>query len=398
MSAASAKGRYPSRPEVGMRSYRAFSVVRRGHVCCAGGVWALLGLAGACGKASRSEPAKPANTSGKAGTAGGKGGGGAAQSGGAGGEKAGQAGKGNAGAGGASAGTASTGGAAGKGGAGGTDAGAPGIAGRAAAGEAGEPSGSGGGAGAPSLGPLDPLVQAFCATARTCCEAAGMPVGSLEACESAFLGQTDIDSMIERGTVTLDETALSACVSAYAAAGDSCEWTAVHAACHGILKGTLSDDQPCSDAAECDRSTGPKLCLKLQNAANPDLGTCVTPERATEGEACLGTCALDTNCSASVSNPDESVPTALCHEADELFCRFGYGCAPLVDDGETCEAAESCGSDGVCLSTCEPRAESGESCVAIFDCAKTLTCESGYCAPQPVADSYTCSGHPPFID
>jgi hypothetical protein len=225
-----------------------------------------------------------------------------------------------------------------------------------------------------------------------------MPLGSLEACEAAFRGQTDVMALLEKGTVTVDEAKLSACVAAYATAGDSCEWTAVHSACHGVLVGTLADGEPCTDAFECDRSTGPKFCLMLQDASNPEVGTCVSPARANADAPCLTTCAPDANCSSTVSNPDASVPTALCFESDGLYCRYGYGCALLVDDGESCDSGDACGSDGQCLSTCGPRAADGEECVAIFDCAKNLTCDAGHCAPEPVANSYTCSGHPPFID
>jgi hypothetical protein len=365
----------------------------------AGAVGVTLVVVGACGSSSRSETPTPSSTGGMAVTAGGSSGRGGSSGGGSAGAKGGQAGVSNSGTGGASGAGMGAGGTAGRGMAGsGADGGTPAAAGRSAAGEGGAASGSGGSAGEPSTSPLDAYVQAFCETARTCCEAASMPLGPLEACETAFRGQTNVFELLEKGTVTLDEAKLSACVAAYATAGDSCEWTAVHAACHGIVVGTLADGEPCTDAFECDRSAGPKYCLKLQDASNPDVGTCVSPPRASADDPCIGTCAPDTDCSSTASSPDASVPTALCYEADGLFCRYGYGCQALVDDGETCDSGDVCGSDGQCLSTCQPRAAEGEECIAIFDCAKNLTCDAGHCAPEPVASSYTCSGHPPFVN
>jgi hypothetical protein len=263
-------------------------------------------------------------------------------------------------------------------------------------GNGGEPESSGG-QGGEGAGPLEPFVRAFCETARTCCEAAGMPLGALTVCETAFSGQYEVERFIAQGTVTVDTAALAACVAAYASSRASCKWSAVYAGCEGFLRGTVTDGQPCTEVVECDRNNGPKICLKLQDSADPNVGTCMTPAHAANGEACLAGCALDTDCSSTASNPDASLTTALCFEADGRFCRPGYGCEPIVEDGASCDSTEACGSGSMCSSSCQPLKADGESCQFIFDCEKHLTCDMGSCAAEPVASEYTCSGHPPFV-
>jgi len=262
--------------------------------------------------------------------------------------------------------------------------------------EQGGEAGSGGDRGVHE-GPLAPFIEAFCETARTCCDTAGFPEGALSACEAGFASHYDAVTSIEDGTVTVDTAALSACVAAYAQAGESCSWTAVFTDCPAMLLGTAADGEPCRSVFECDRSDGPKICLKLQDSAEPEVGVCVAPERAGADEPCGGSCAEGSDCSLNVSNPDASIPTAFCHESDGLFCNFGYGCAPLVEDGEVCDTSAACHAGSVCLSTCEPLKANGATCQFIFECAEGLTCESDTCVPEPVASDYTCTGYAPFV-
>jgi hypothetical protein len=363
-------------------------------------VW--LGFLAACGESSRDTP-RGAATGGRLGMAGAGAGGtnGGAGSAGKGGNagKAGSAGQNVAGASGTSGNGVGGATVAGRGGSGGSS-GALSSGGMPTSGTAGQSGGqdSAGGEGGAGAGPLDSLVDAFCAAARTCCAAAGMPVGALAACEDGFASQVGSMALVKQGTVAIDASALAACVFAYEAAAVSCNLTAVLADCHGIFKGTLADGAACSDVFECDRSGGPKICLKLQDATDPNVGVCATPERGADGTLCGGSCDLGGDCSTTVSNPDDTYPTAFCYEEDGLFCPFGYGCAPLIDDGEYCDQPAACGSDGLCSSTCVPLRASGDSCQFIFDCAEGLTCDGGFCVPEPVAGDETCAGHPPYFD
>ena len=68
-------------------------------------------------------------------------------------------------------------------------------------------SGAGGGGGDAGTTPdpvLDPLVRAFCKTARTCCAASGSPAEPLADCETEFARQVDYFALVTKGTVTID--------------------------------------------------------------------------------------------------------------------------------------------------------------------------------------------------
>ena len=350
----------------------------------AAGTPAIGGRSGAGGEAARAGAGAGGRDGGRGGTAG----------------SAGHAQSGRAGQAGAAGSAAGTGGGTG-GHSGSAAAGTGGITengGRSGSGEAGESGTSNAGQGGGTPGPLGPLIDAFCSTARTCCASAGMPPGPLVECEQGFSGQVDTVALLAKGTVTLDDSAFAACVAAYEAASKSCVLTTVVEACHGLFRGTLADGAPCSDAFECDRSAGPKICLKLQNSANPNIGVCQTPPRGTSGTPCLASCGTSDNCSTTVSNPDDTVPLAFCYEADGLYCPLGDACAPLVANGAGCEWNEACGSDGFCDSTCASIGHLGDPCQFNFGCGSGLVCDSGFCVAEPVANDEICAGSPPSLD
>jgi hypothetical protein len=172
----------------------------------------------------------------------------------------------------------------------------------------------------------------------------------------------------------------------------------VLAACRGIFVGTVADDGECTSVMECDRASGPKVCLKIQNGqADPNVGTCLTPPRGTSGTACALSCEEGEECSTTASAPDSDIPLALCHEEDGLFCPIGESCAAIVEDGEYCQWNEACGSDGFCLSMCESRSGAGESCQFNYGCETGYACIEGECTPEPLANGYVCTGNPPSM-
>jgi hypothetical protein len=374
------------------------------------GSWVLLaaGLAllpAACGDSSDDDDNGAAAKAG----AGGAGTGGSGGKAGAGGGKAGASGKGGqAGGAGTSGGTAGTAGTAdaGAGASGGAeDAGAGGTS----AGTGGTSAGTGGSAGMDgeggSAGEIEIpeeaylLVEAFCATARTCCEAAGEPVGALADCEDAAAGGVYTFELVAKGTVTLNMKALTACVDAYEAAEKTCYMGDVTAACHGIFDGTLADGEDCSDAFECDRSAGPKVCeIVQQGSPDPSVGTCVDPPRGTLGTPCGGSCEEDTNCSVTSISAEAGSPVTLCWEEDGLYCPLGESCAAIVADGEDCDWDQACGSDGYCLETCETRGEVDDECSFSPACGAGLVCEGAMCIPEPFANPYTCVARMPDMD
>jgi len=251
--------------------------------------------------------------------------------------------------------------------------------------------------GASEEGPLAPLIDAYCATARSCCASAGEPVEQLSGCEQAFVAQSDNVALAKSGHVEVDAKALAACVQAYAAAKTSCVLDGVLAACHGIFVGQIAEGGPCSDVLECDRSQGPKVCLRVQGSS-ADTGICKTPPRGSDGDACAQSCEAGTNCSTNASSPDASVPLTLCHEEDGLYCELGAACAALVATGDHCTFDEACGSGGYCDSTCKAVGRAGDDCEFDYACGPGLACVEHLCAAAPVANGETCVGYPPSFD
>lgn len=368
----------------------------------AGALSALLLMSVACGK---SDPDKPGSTtrggsSGSAGTGAGKGG--------AAGIGGGSGGAGTAGASGGKAGSGSGGSSgAGSGGEGGdnvADAGGGGTAGaEAGAGAAGTSAagtGDGGGeAGAAGANPLSPMIDAFCAAARSCCALAGEPAGALVACEDAAAGANGNVALVAGRTVEVDSAALAACVAAFEAAATTCVLTDVLRACRGILRGTLAEGEACRDVMECERGAGPMVCKKLQQGtADPDIGVCTPPPRGSLGDPCGSSCEEGQECSTTSSSPDDTYPITLCFEEDGLYCPIGESCAAIVQDGGECIYHQACGSDGFCLSTCESRSVEGEACQFNYGCELGLACVGGECAKEPFANGETCIGHLPSFN
>jgi hypothetical protein len=334
---------------------------------------ALLATLVACGSSERGESSSSSGGGGAGGPSGSSGGGSSGASG-AGGANGGSAGRATGGRSGNPSGGAS-GSASGGGGSGGA--------------------GAGGEGGSPEPDTLDTLVDAFCSAARNCCGIAGEPVEALAACEDQFRGAIDTIALVEGGTISLNQAALSECIEAYERARTSCTLTEVLATCRGIFVGTVADNRACTNVMECDRASGPKVCLKIQGAQDPNVGTCLTPPRGTNGTPCLVSCEEGEECSSTASAPDADLPMAFCHEEDGLFCAIGESCAPIVADGEYCQWHEACGSDGFCLSTCESSSQAGESCQFNYGCEAGYACIEGECAPEPLANGYVCTGQPP---
>lgn len=297
----------------------------------------------------------------------------------------------------------------------GSDTGGSGLSGQGGANQAGqdEPHAGTGDGGAPSepggasgetdqggasdQGPLAPLIAAYCAAARSCCSAAGEPLEPLSGCERAFVEQSDNVLLAKTGHVEIDAQALAGCVAAYTEAKATCVLDGVLAACHGIFIGNVAAEGACSDVLECDRSKGPKVCLRIQGSADA-LGICKTPPRGKDGDACAQSCETDGNCSSNASSPDASVPLTLCHEEDGLYCSLGTSCVPLGATGDECTFDEACGSGGYCDSTCKPLGAAGDACQFDFACGLGLACVNGACVPAPVASEETCVGYPPSFD
>jgi hypothetical protein len=346
--------------------------------------------------------------------------GGVAGGGGGGGGSGGTAGTGGQGSGGVS-GISGSGGVSGSGGGSGGTAGTGGHGGiSSTGGVAGSGGGSGGIAGTGGVGgtggstgaSLSTLATAFCAAARTCCAKSGQPT-SLGDCESSFPSRLPVIALVSKGTVSIDNTALAACIAAYNQTATACTFGALVTGCMGVFAGTKAEGAPCGVGGipktdgvhECKPSSGPEMCLWTGDSSDPTVtGVCHKPDHGKSGDACAFGCPSGQDCSSDFS-ASATDATAICFEDDGVYCNTTVSpsvCTPIVTKGGSCAAdSMSCASTSYCDSTtskCTAAGTIGQLCSAPgSQCLTSLACGSdGKCA-DPVfgSDSSTCTGYPP---
>ena len=361
--------------------------------------------------------------SGKSGGTGGLGGGGSIGTGGFAGSGGGSGGSsGMGGSAGGSGGRSGTGGSAGgSGGRSGTGGSAGGSGGRSGMGGSGTGgsgaggSGTGGNGAGGSSGPsLATLANAFCAAARSCCAKSGLPT-TLDDCEAAFPSRLTTLALVNKGTVTIDNTALAACIESYNQTASACTVNPVLAACKDVFVGTKAEGASCgvggvpmvSGAGECKSDGGAEECVWTGNANDPTVtGVCHTPAHGKNGDTCTTSCVSPQDYCTFDVLISPSDPTAICFEEDGLYCSTTTNpstCVPIVAVGGSCAADQnSCVSSAICDNStlkCRARATLGQSCsyTSGYACLNTLVCTSaGKCAEPEFAYDRTCSGVPDY--
>jgi hypothetical protein len=282
--------------------------------------------------------------------------------------------------GGASLGGASLGGASGGSGGGGGLGGMNGGGGNAAAGVSGN--------GAATVKMLQPTVDAFCATARTCCAKQNEPT-KLGDCEAAFPMNNATVASLASGAATLDPTALAGCLAAYKAAAVTCEENPVLSACRGVVIGTRPQNAPCTNGSECARDAGFNTCLITEQ--NGTVGVCKKIPHYKAGDACTFTCRKGDDCTFTTYGAADSM-LGLCFEDDGVYCDYLHEpatCKPVKVVGATCSDDAECGFTGYCQTTCRKRGTEGDPCTRCLD---SLSCVNGKCASPPFSSGNTCEG------
>ena len=301
-----------------------------------------------------------------------------------------------AGSGGGTGGVAGSGGSGGRGGAGGSDGGVGG-------------SGTGGSSGAS----LTALASAFCATARTCCAGSSFST-TLDDCEAKFQSRVPALAFVNKGTVTIDNTALAACIDGYNQVATTCTMSSLAAACKGVFVGTKAEGAPCGvggvpmvvGVPECKSNGGAQECVWTGDSNDPTVtGVCRTPVHGKSGDSCASSCVSAQDCEFDLLTSSSS-PTAVCFEDDGLYCNFATNpstCTPIVGLAGSCATdPSSCGSTATCDSTtskCKAAATLGQSCSYTGGdmCLSALVCNSaGKCAAPGLAYEGSCSGTPPY--
>jgi hypothetical protein len=251
--------------------------------------------------------------------------------------------------------------------------------------------GSGGGGGFAGAAALTPVVNAFCATARSCC-AGQSEAADLNDCEAKVAARQPI-SAVQSGSARVDATALAACLAAYQQAATGCLANPVIEACHGVFVGTKQVGENCSESGyDCDSQQGPTTCLITEQ--NGTTGTCRAVPRGKAGDGCISTCRIGDSCSSVTYGAAGTDDFTLCFEVDGLYCDIladDATCRPLVVQGMPCNFSEACGSAGTCSGTCLAAAGPGQPCGA--GCRHELTCIDDRCQSPTFAGVNSCDGY-----
>lgn len=253
---------------------------------------------------------------------------------------------------------------------------------------------------------LRPLVDAFCTAADSCCARASYPKADLADCRPQFPSRFPYYALVDKGTVTVDEDALAACVAAYNAAGSTCTVTGLNAACAGIFVGAQAEGQPCGGtgefgAYECKPADGSASCYWQDSGSHPTKpGVCLGVPRGKAGDLCSRTCLKGEACIVDLIGGAAPFPVT-CFEEDGLYCSVASNpaiCKPLLrlDDACTWDTG-SCGSGNYChwtTNTCQPASKLGESCESAL-CMDELECGANQtCIESFLASESVCGGTP----
>ena len=260
--------------------------------------------------------------------------------------------------------------------------------------------GAGGATDGGASGPLKPLIDAYCAAARSCCGKGGFPAANLADCEAMFPMRNDSVASVNKGTAQLDATAFPACVAAYQAAATSCLLGDILTACKNIYVGTKDENEACTTVVDCRHDQGVAVtCLTVQvGDVTPDSGVCRRIPHGKRGDACVSDCAIGDSCLTDTLTGPGNTNLTFCFEQDGLFCSFDtVTCVPLVASGGACQSDHDCAAANYCDTTCQKRAPLGQTCAFTSGCEKDLVCsdDTRKCAQQPLASDYVCMGYPP---
>lgn len=223
----------------------------------------------------------------------------------------------------------------------------------------------------------------ICADFGDCCAQDQHPF-SAESCRRSY---TDaLEERLARDTVTYDADAGGRCVRALRASPTSCDVTREEfEACNDVFRGTIPIGDACVDGVDCIGFPDTAFCTPAGASGDQQVCTASDPAqqpiRASQGEACSGSCGPDAPGSCPTFGPE---PPHVCFTDDGLYCSYATStCVPLIPEGGTCALPEQhgCAPGTFCQQgTCVPVRAEGESCIA-NPCAPP----SGCAAPSDAA-------------
>ncbi|MDH5676555.1 MAG: hypothetical protein OEZ06_30835 [Myxococcales bacterium] len=160
--------------------------------------------------------------------------------------------------------------------------------------------------------------------------------------------------------------------------------------CDSAFDGVLEPGDACTSSIECARPERGSVTCDDRNGS----GVCAREPEASEGEPCFWACKTEgsvTSCLGVGSMGDGSFEFPQCHFADGLYCGPDDRCQPLSVAGETCEGDHACVEGSHCnfaSGSCVEALGEGEACTT-GGCDADLFCKDGSCAPL-VANGEPC--------
>jgi hypothetical protein len=237
---------------------------------------------------------------------------------------------------------------------------------------------------------IDEIVNAYCATVRTCCRAAGFPPEPVANCEAEF-SQIDTFQAVLAGKTVLREPERSQCVSWIEGLASSCIVTD-DSPCRRIFDGTGAEGAPCEDPSECRTPRDGVVCLRAgDTGTTPPPGVCRALTVGQLGSPCARTIDQD-EYRFGYSTSELAPNLGVCDRRDGLFCDYvTSSCQPLRAAGEACDF-EGCADGLYCDGTCRPKTPAGTACEVYDQCQAGLDCVGAVCASPKLTDGDLCEG------
>ncbi|MEO8900209.1 MAG: hypothetical protein ABI488_01335 [Polyangiaceae bacterium] len=209
----------------------------------------------------------------------------------------------------------------------------------------------------------------------------------LDNCESSFPGKDATFAALDKGTATLDQAGLAACLTAYQQAATKCQEYPVLSACQGLLHGTQKEQEKCVDVDECAHTKGQTVACMI-TGQNTE-GVCAQVTHGKLGDSCLTTCNVGEDCEFTSYGVTQTAST-FCFEEDGVLCSLEDShCVAITALGAPC-TSNDCGSANYCDTTCKKRSGLGESCAQT--CLSSFQCMNNQCLSPSFTVGSTCSG------
>lgn len=239
--------------------------------------------------------------------------------------------------------------------------------------------------------PAAALYAAICDLHRACCETAGFAQNKFTSCDVSA-GSDVYRASIAAGRLSIDDAALASCAEHLRTTYVGCDSVlgfddtfGSFPDCIGGLAGAVPLGEACGFDEECvGAGDGRVVCVN-------DL--CVAVPIGQAGDPCIQT--KGPRSTRPIPGDVAAAGGAECRRQDGLYCHAdsdtSYTCAPVLADGEPCDAEDQCGASSYCTGTCDPVKAADTSCTSNSECG-VLYCNHDSLTCTNLPDRASCEG------